>query len=198
MKKIVFLMGFLLNLQFSIAQTDTIKTISVGNYYQGGIVFLIDKTGKHGLIAATENQTPKKIKWGPNGKTGALSPQDGQFNTKKIIDYFKQLELDQPLVLIKRKIPESQLIIYKTTAAYICDTLSIDGYSDWYLPAIDELLLMYENRKIIGGFLIGDYCSSTEYGKRDVCSIHIQRYKRVEFYYNKVSKDYYVRCIRKF
>lgn len=159
---------------------DTTKTIKIGDEYQGGIVFYIDKSGEHGLIAAPNDQTTEKVWWGPNSNTMALSPTDGQSNTKKIVEYFRAEPLKTP------------------TAAERCDTLSLGGYSDWYLPAIDELVLLHNERSIVGNFLVGDYCSSTEMREDDAYSVHFKPIKRVEFYYNKKDKDYFVRCIRKF
>ena len=83
-------------------------------------------------------------------------------------------------------------------AACGCDVFVSDGYSDWYLPSINELQLIYDNQEIIGNFRLGDYCSSTEYGRMDACSIHFRPNKKIQYFYNKDNKDYYVRCIRKF
>ncbi|MBO5977037.1 MAG: DUF1566 domain-containing protein, partial [Bacteroidales bacterium] len=45
-----------------------------------------------------------------------------------------------------------------------CNNLVYAGYSDWYLPSIQELNAMYLNKDKIGGFATDDaYWSSTEY-----------------------------------
>lgn len=164
------------------AQTNKVgEGLKIGDEYQGGIIFSINEAGDHGLIAAPYDQTKEKVMWGPDGDTYALSPDNGQYNTDKIIEYFKNHRGD-----------------YQQTAAYICDRLDLNGYTDWYLPAIDELKLMYYEKQKIGNFLIGDYCSSTEMRKDDAYSVHFKPHRRVEFYYNKDNYDYFVRCIRKF
>ena len=50
-------------------------------------------------------------------------------------------------------------------AAQLCDALFYGGYSDWFLPSRDELILMYTNLKVygVGGFVDADYWSSSEY-----------------------------------
>jgi hypothetical protein len=46
-------------------------------------------------------------------------------------------------------------------AAKIADAYSLYGFDDWYLPSIDELSLLYDQRVAVGNFN-GDYWSSTE------------------------------------
>jgi hypothetical protein len=48
------------------------------------------------------------------------------------------------------------------TAASLCADLVLGGYSDWYLPSIDELQKLYINRVSVGGFSTGFYWSSSE------------------------------------
>lgn len=51
-------------------------------------------------------------------------------------------------------------------AAIYCDGLTVNGKNDWYLPAKDELNLMYVNRTAIGGFdaaAIKNYWTGSEY-----------------------------------
>jgi len=126
--------------------------IAIGKTYQGGIIFYIDGSGAHGLIAAPQDQS-EGIAWS-NGSyvdTGATATAvgKGQANTNKIIA--AQGEGD-----------------YAATRAA---NLVLNGYSDWFLPSKDELNLMY--KKIgpgapapltnIGGFAGSYYWSSSDY-----------------------------------
>ena len=47
-------------------------------------------------------------------------------------------------------------------AAQFCKGLSINGYTDWYLPAKDELNLIYTNRGSLDAFVQTYYWSSTQ------------------------------------
>jgi hypothetical protein len=51
-------------------------------------------------------------------------------------------------------------------AAEVCDSLVVNGYSDWFLPSRDELHQMYGNlqRRGLGGFRAEQYWSSTAGG----------------------------------
>ena len=54
----------------------------------------------------------------------------------------------------------NEYMIWNTANAY-CENLTAYGYSDWRLPTIEELEMMYLNRTTIGGFvettIIGNY-----------------------------------------
>jgi hypothetical protein len=118
-------------------------SIYVGAHYHGGIIFWIDSTGQHGLIAATQDQT-LGMAWSDGSYTevGGTSKQIGKgfSNTKRII-----------LTLGKG-----------TYAALLCATYAVENYSDWYLPSLKELKLLYDNRDILAITGI-NYWSSSEY-----------------------------------
>ncbi|MCC5916810.1 MAG: DUF1566 domain-containing protein [Cryomorphaceae bacterium] len=50
-----------------------------------------------------------------------------------------------------------------TTAAAVCANLTAFGFSDWYLPAFDELDCLRDNLSTLSGFSNGGYWSSTEF-----------------------------------
>lgn len=116
---------------------------TIGEEFEGGIIFYLDSTGEHGLIAAKEDQ--KKSKW-YNGKfveTGATGSGigAGKQNTA---------------VIVKAQATGEY-------AASICEGLVLNGYDDWFLPSKDELRLLKEKKTIVGGFNGIFYWCSTEY-----------------------------------
>jgi len=138
-------------------------TYSVGDFAQGGIVFWVDETGQHGLVAAKKDQSTG-VRWyaGTYGNTQAKGdgPFSGEANTSIIIAAQVAIGDDG-----------------STYAARICNELQVtEGgktYGDWYLPSKEELNLMYQNKATIdatagvnggSGFASAYYWSSTEYG----------------------------------
>ncbi len=136
-------------------------TFSVGDFAQGGIVFWVDETGQHGLVAAKEDQSTG-VRWyaGTYGNTQAKGdgPFSGEANTSIIIAAQVAIGDDG-----------------STYAARICNELQVtEGgktYGDWYLPSKKELNLMYQNKATIdatagvnggSGFASAYYWSSSE------------------------------------
>ena len=102
----------------------------IGEEFGGGVIFHLwkDKLGvEHGLVVATKDQSTAKS-WS-NVTTVQIGNQarsqwDGLSNTDAII---KQVG-------------------HSSSAAKLCSDFVSGGYDDWYLPAIDELNLLYNNR----------------------------------------------------
>jgi hypothetical protein len=110
--------------------------IEIGDFLSGGIVFYIDSTGRHGLVSSVKDQVSSGSEFGcycsPIIGTDT-SVGKGFLNTNKIIEQCNQ-NIDY--------------------AAKVCDKLDLNGYTDWYLPSKNELMLMYTNLKLknLGNF----------------------------------------------
>ena len=126
---------------------------TIGDTFQGGIIFYLDGIGG-GLIAAPTDQATINDfpDWGCygfaiNGADG-LGLGTGSQNT---------IDIENGCTT-------------SGTAADICANLSLAGFSDWYLPSIGELETMYLNigegnalgLGNIGSFVSAKYWSSTE------------------------------------
>jgi hypothetical protein len=159
--------------------------LSIGDTYQGGIVFYLDGNGG-GLIAAPTDQSTG-TEWGCVGAT--LIGADGSAigtGAQNTIDI--EFECRTP-----------------GTAADICANLTLGGYSDWFLPAKDELNEMYLNigqgnalgLGNIGGFGSTVYWSSTENG-RDAAWVESFTNGYQGYIMAKIFGNYYVRAVRAF
>jgi hypothetical protein len=125
----------------------------VGELFGGGIIVSVwkDSLGnEHGLIASLTDISAG-IEWSnvSNSAVGIniQSPYNGALNTTNIVN--------QPGHI--------------TSAAYICDTLTAGGFSDWYLPSSIELAALNRASNIVtsilginDGFKFEYYWSSTE------------------------------------
>ncbi len=106
----------------------------------GKVFYLSDAAGLHGLEAAPVDQS--NAKWGCNGTlvggTGR-AVGTGKANT----------------AAIKAKCGTG-------TGAQIAASYSLNGFTDWYLPSLDELILLYAQKARVGGFANKLYLSSWE------------------------------------
>jgi len=133
-----------LNITLKARLKDAGVALAIGKTYQGGIIFYLDGTGEHGLIAAPSDQS-SATPWSAStykvtGATGTAIGT-GQANTNAIIT-------------------AQGADLY---AAKLCDDLVLGGYSDWFLPSKDELNELYKSKVILGGSPW--YWSSSEYDK---------------------------------
>lgn len=123
--------------------TKQMLSFTIGQHYGGGIIFYIDSTGEHGLIADTADLKASTWWNGTNTTTGATRSGIGfgKSNTKKII-----LSQGEPGIYAARR----------------CWRYQANGYTDWFLPSKDELNELYKRRNVVGGFAPEFYWSSTE------------------------------------
>lgn len=95
------------------------------------------------VFVNTEDHTSSAQWGGFLTTTGATSESDGFNNTQTITNV----------------LGEFGGIPY---AAKVCQDLNAHGFNDWYLPAKDEMQVIFDNKDDIGGFGTGWYWSSTE------------------------------------
>jgi hypothetical protein len=87
--------------------------------------------------------------WGPDSTMISDSSRDiglGKRNTLILVNQFR-------------------LMGYAQTAAQLCADIYVNGYTDWFLPSMEELTLMYINlkRSGFGNFTDSHYWSSWEW-----------------------------------
>jgi len=165
--------------------TDTTATLTIGQVYQGGIIFWLDTSGQHGLLAATEDQSTG-ISWFNQNYSTTNAVRDGiragMYNTERIITSQGS----------------------GSFAAQLCANYQGGGYGDWYLPSKEELNLMYINRSAInttatanGGsaFATAFYRSSTEYNNLNAWN---QNFVNGSQLYDDKSSAHHVRAVRSF
>ncbi len=131
---------------------SNVQSPAIGDYVQGGVVFYLDGNGG-GMVCAITDQSASS-QWGCiginiNGADGTAIGTGAQ-NTAYIVAGCSTSGI----------------------AAHICYTLTLNGYTDWFLPSKDELNEMYLNKAAIdftatsnGGTALADaeYWGSTEF-----------------------------------
>ena len=157
----------------------TTNPVTIGSNHAGGIVFYVDGTGQHGLVCAPNDQG--FYEWGCHGTNinGTLTLLGtGQANTNQILSGCSA----------------------RPIAASICDNLVLNGYSDWYLPSINEAQLMYSNLFLqnIGGFTNGvRYWSSSQVNTNHAWGLNFAN-GNMDNFVNKFDNGVQVRAVRAF
>lgn len=166
-----------------------------GELYGGGVVFWVDKTGQHGLICSmidlSISQVWSNVSYTIIGTT-AQSNLDGLSNSNAIVG------------LSGHTISASKLCLDYTNSDY-----GTGLFSDWYLPAVDQLSLLNLTIYEVNLTLDRDnnetttkfkkeapyYWSSTEYSAKKGCFFNYYNGIKGNF---KKSDSNCVRAIRSF
>lgn len=153
----------------------------IGQQIGGGKVFWLEPSGTHGLISAEADQG--NTEWGCSGTLIGPDAQHSALGTG-----------DTNTMAIVAGCTDNWI------AAYMCDTLMLNGFTDWYLPAIDELYEMYVQQTSIGGFSPTFYWSSTEsaFAEDPSLAAWIIIFDTGFTGWTDKSGTFNVRCIRKF
>lgn len=147
MKRVLILLIVIcVSIQFSCKKDkDEEETYAVRDKHSSGLIFYVDESGKHGLVADFTDLADAE--WGCyhsqlSGANG-VAIGAGVQNTNDIISECTQADI----------------------AALLCHNSTRNGYSDWYLPSNDELRLMFDNLFLDsnpGCFKPSYYWSSTQ------------------------------------
>jgi hypothetical protein len=84
--------------------------------------------------------------------------------------------------------------IQNHNAAQYCENLTAHSQTDWYLPAKDELNVLYTNRTTIGGFALAVYWSSSE---RASNSAWTHNFSNNNQFFEMKHLGFRVRCVRR-
>jgi hypothetical protein len=166
----------------------------IGEQFGGGVIFHLWKDsqgGEHGLIVALTDQstgTPWSNITDQEIGSSAQSSWNGLANSNAIVA--------QPG--------------HTSSAAKLCLDLVSEGQSDWYLPSIDELSLLWHNRfnvnkslsAILGAAVLpvtGIFWTSTEYDNDVAWYFYFSEGYPNNYDFNSTKLVlYYVRAIRAF
>ena len=140
----------------SVTATATVSTgsLAIGDFHEGGVIFYLDGTGEYGLLCAVSDQSAN-AEWGC--PSIAVSGAEG---TAIGTGVQNTMDIEAGCATVG-------------TAADVCANLTLNGYSDWFLPSIDELNEMYLNKAAINAMAAANggsdfdetsrYWSSTQY-----------------------------------
>jgi hypothetical protein len=157
----------LLLLAFGLTVASTVEAVSIGQTYQGGIVFFVDAGGQHGLIAAKADQNGgQRIQWFNGTYFTTNATADGLYAGASNTDLIISTQTTVGLACSETSPPaycsaNSSTIPPNTGdyAALVAANYNIQGdgvtscngsssvkcYGDWYLPSNLELNRMYSN-----------------------------------------------------
>jgi len=125
---------------------------SIGEYFGGGIIYFLDSSKEHGLIASLDDLGTAT--WGCSDTTfhDVLDAFDGAKNTQMILS-----------------LCDEEGIAARLCTNYVVVDENII-FDDWFLPATKQLFSLYEKREIVGYVTGGIYWTSFSF------TVNIERY----------------------
>ena len=157
MKKILILFIF-----FKLIYSNN-QAQSIGDFYQGGVVFYLDSFGGGLIVDIADLSNPNPVggttsldtllsRWGnySDNVPGTSSPflGSGETNTQNFISFYSN----------------------GNHAAHLCVNSNRGGYSDWFLPSKEELEEIFSYKSLIdsvsllnGGYLFDDFAALYPY-----------------------------------
>jgi hypothetical protein len=142
-------------------------------------------------IAGLTTETTYYVRAYATNSNGTVYGESVSFKHTAIVDY---VVLSSANIAVQKT--DISTGIDWTSAQSLCTASRVGGYSDWRLPTIGELSVLYTNRTTIGGFSTtsgSNYWSSTVYST----SYHYYySFSYGEQSYNGTSYSYRVRAVR--
>jgi len=156
--------------------------LNLGDIFRGGMIFYLDETGEHGLVASTNDvslNNNSNFIWSGAEFLGATDTADGKGNTGIMAEASSGSEY----------------------AGYAFKNgFEFNGYTDWYIPARAEMRLLMKNQGFVGEFPSlpeeANYWSSTECCRIKACAVNMVYL--TDTITNKVDHHYRIRPVRKF
>ncbi|MGE5458349.1 MAG: hypothetical protein ACM3RX_08335 [Methanococcaceae archaeon] len=158
--KIIAVLSFILLCSSSFTNKE-IQQHFVGELYGGGIVFFVEKSGKHGLAASLDD-VGTETRFFSNSIY--IIPDDSQRR--------KNSEVAEPSAPVQ-KLKTNEWDGFKNTemfvtaghdvgAASICKEYNAGNYTSWYLPAVKELEKLITAKEVINSILDTDNDQNTQ------------------------------------
>lgn len=176
--KFAFTLGALTKGQYRYEVTENPATYAAGDIVQGGL-YTFTNSGYAYITAATDQST--SAPWGCQGTLileGATPEAIGQgiINTATIV----------------------ATCATSGIAARLADELVLNGFSDWFLPSLDELLEVYANLASagLGSFANQSYWSSTQADATQAFTVDMNNGNANE--HNKSQANRHTRAMRRF
>lgn len=167
-KPIYYQAGAGIEISGAIIKATLMNQHVIGEEYRGGLVFFVDETGQHGLIASKADVNGAGVQWrnGASGNKVTNAQGDGigagETNTRLIIA--EQTIDNQKGEFAALQAANFQVLADGYTACKTPIATDLICYGGWYLPSAFELQLMHRNlqESNLSSFAPEYYWSSTE------------------------------------